>query len=386
MAKYTAGLVGCGAVSQGHVDGYNLTDDTDLIAIADPVPVARLRYAGDDGRIQEYDTLEALLEGASPDIVSICTRHAMHADHVVTAAQAGVKGIICEKPMAIGCGDATRMIDACEESGTRLAVGHQRRFCPGWEKARELIAEGAIGKPVMVTNKIAQGLANIGTHSIDGSRFVLGDPEPVWVMGAVERLTDRHERNIPIEDRCLGLVHFAGDVQLLLQADLYTEGWTCRAFPVYGTEGTMEVDIAAVRLLNNSSGGWTDVDIGMPRDEVVEFGGVTNAAQVRELLDWIEGGPEHRGSGRRARATVDIMMALYESARRKQVIHLPMEEQGYPLEKMIAAGELPVTEPGGAYDIRRFNFWDGIDRDDYVKLQETGLNHNEIMRKLREQS
>ena len=77
------------------------------------------------------------------------------------------------------------------------------------------------------------------------------------------------------------------------------------------------------------------------------------------------------------------MMALYESARRRQVINLPMEEQGYPLEKMIAAGELPVTEPG-AYDIRGFLNWDGIDRDEYVKLKETGLNHGDIMRKLRE--
>ena len=383
MPKYRAGMVGCGAISQAHVDGYEFADDIELVAIADPVAAARVRYAGDDGSVQEFETLEAMLEGAAPDIVSVCTRHGLHAEHVVTAARAGVKGILCEKPMAIGSGDATRMVEACEESGTRLAIGHQRRFCQGWEKARQLIAEGAIGKPVMVTNKIAEGLANIGTHSIDGSRFVLGDPEPDWVMGAVERLTDRHERDVPIEDRCLGLVHFAGDVQLFLQADLYTEGWSCRTFPIYGSEGIMEVDIAGVRLLSSSSAGWTDVDIGIPRDEVVEIGGVTNAAQVRELLDWIEGGPEHRSSGRTARVTVDIMMALYESARQRQVINLPMEEQGYPLEKMIAAGELPVAEPG-AYDIRGFLNWDGIDRDEYVKLKETGLNHGDIMRKLRE--
>ncbi len=385
MPKYRAGMVGCGAISQAHVDGYELADDIELVAIADPVAAARVRYAGDDGSVQEFKTLEAMLEGVAPDIVSVCTRHGLHAEHVVTAARAGVKGIICEKPMAIGSGDATRMVEACEESGTKLAIGHQRRFCQGWEKARQLIAEGAIGKPVMVTNKIAEGLANIGTHSIDGSRFVLGDPEPTWVMGAVERLTDRHERDIPIEDRCLGLVHFASDVQLFLQADLYREGWTCRAFPIYGSEGIMEVDIAEVRLLSSSSAGWTDVDIGIPHDEVVEIGGVTNAAQVRELLDWIEGGSEHRSSGRTARVTVDIMMALYESARRRQVINLPMEEQGYPLEKMIAAGELPVAEPG-AYDIRGFLNWDGVDRDEHVHLKETGLNHGEIMRKLREQS
>ncbi len=380
-SQYTAAIVGCGSISQAHVDGYDLVEEVELVAVADPVATARSRYAGDG--VREYDTIEAMLEAAAPDLVSVCTWHGLHADLVVTAARAGVKGIICEKPMAIGSGDATRMIEACEASGTKLVVAHQRRFTAGWEKARQLMREGAIGKPVMATNTIFDGLANIGTHSIDGTRFVLGDPEPVWVMGAVERRSDRFERGTPIEDCCIGLVHFAGDAQLFIQSDLVREGASCSSFPVYGTDGTIQVDTAGVRLLNNASGGWTDIDIGVPPDEVRDIGGPTNAAQVREFLAWIEGGPEHRGAGRNARFTVDIMMALYESARRRQVVHLPLAEQGYPLEKMIASGELPVTEPG-TYDIRGFHSWEGVDDGEYEKLRQAGLSHGEIMRKLHE--
>ena len=81
------------------------------------------------------------------------------------------------------------------------------------------------------------------------------------------------------------------------------------------------------------------------------IGDRTHVAQVQELLTWIEGGPEHRGAGRRARATVEIMMALYQSAREHQVVRLPLAEPGNPLELMVAEGKLPVRVPG-RYDIR----------------------------------
>ena len=57
-------------------------------------------------------------------------------------------------------------------------------------------------------------------------------------------------------------------------------------------------------------------------------------------------GPEHRGAGRRARATVEIMMALYQSAREHQVVRLPLAEEGNPLELMVAEGEATRAGPG----------------------------------------
>ena len=107
-------------------------------------------------------------------------------------------------------------------------------------------------------------------------------------------------------------------------------------------------------------------------EEIRPIGGHTNAAQVRELIAWIEGGPEHRGSGRKARATVEIMMALYESARQHHVVHLPLQEEGYPLVLMVDEGRLPVEEPG-KYDIRGFLKRDAIDEKAYAELKSQGM-------------
>ncbi|MBT3341924.1 MAG: Gfo/Idh/MocA family oxidoreductase [Gemmatimonadetes bacterium] len=379
---YRAAIVGCGSIGHAHMEGYQLVDGVDVVAIVDPVPEARAHYLEQypDLSLQEYATVDQMLADAKPDIVSVCTWHLLHPAPTIAAAQAGVKAVICEKPMAIGMGAANSMVEACDVSGTKLVISHQRRFTPGWEKGRQLVADGVIGTPQFVTNKVREGLTNWGTHTIDGSRFVLGDPRAEWVMGAVERRTDRFERDTAIEDACMGLIHFEGGVQLFIQSDMMAEGATAGGFQIRGTEGFMEISETTIRLLNDD--GWQDVEIDLD-DNYKGIGGSTNAAQVQELLTWLDGGSGHRGDGHTARETVEVMMALYESARRNEVVRLPMEEKGYPLDLMIGEGNLPVREEG-RYDIRSFLSWEGVDQDAYRKLHDEGVGHHQAMRQLHE--
>ena len=381
--KYTAAIIGCGSIGNAHMDGYNLNDNVEVVAVADPLLVAREEYMEKYNIPQGYPTVEEMLEKAKPDIVSVCTWHPLHPAPTIAAAQAGVKAVICEKPMATSLGAANSMVDACEANGTKLIISHQRRFTPGWEKAHELIRQKAIGDPVLVNCKIVQGLLNCGTHAIDGSRFVLGDPQALWVMGAVERDTDRYERDTPIEDSCMALVQMEGGLQLFIQSDLCMEGAAAGGFHIRGTEGMLDVSEAGVKLFNADSDGWEQVPLRVEAEEIRPIGGQTNAAQVRELIAWIEGGPEHRGTGKKARATVEIMMGLYESARQHRVIQLPLQEEGHPLELMVDEGKLPVEKPG-RYDIRGFLKRDAIDEKAYAELKNQGMGHHQVMKILSE--
>ena len=383
MARYTAAIVGCGSIGNAHMEGYNLIDDIEVIAVCDPSLPARKTYMDEYGIEGEFESVAEMMAQAKPDIVSVCTWHLLHPAPTIAAAQGGAKAVICEKPMAIGMGAADSMVDGCTENGTKLVISHQRRFTPGWEKARALVEEGAIGEPLFVTNKVAEGLTNWGTHSIDGSRFVLGDPVAEWVMGAVERRTDRFERDTLVEDACMGLVHFAGGLQLFIQSDLMREGATAGSFDIRGSEGFLCVSETKVTLMNAATNGWQDIDLGLAEGDKA-IGGNTNAAQVKELIAWIEGDIEkHRNAGTTARETVEIMMALYESARQNHVIHMPLTEKGYPLELMVAEGRLPV-EVEGRYDIRGFLKRDSIDEQKYKELWDQGMGHHQIMRQLNE--
>ena len=383
MARYTAAIVGCGSIGNAHMEGYNLIDDIEVIAVCDPSLPARKTYMDEYGIEGEFESVAEMMAQAKPDIVSVCTWHLLHPAPTIAAAKGGAKAVICEKPMAIGMGAADSMVDGCTDNGTKLVISHQRRFTPGWEKARALVEEGAIGEPLFVTNKVAEGLTNWGTHSIDGSRFVLGDPVAEWVMGAVERRTDRFERDTLVEDACMGLVHFAGGLQLFIQSDLMREGATAGSFDIRGSEGFLCVSETKVTLMNAATNGWQDIDLGLAEGDKA-IGGNTNAAQVKELIAWIEGDVEkHRNAGTTARETVEIMMALYESARQNHVIHMPLTEKGYPLELMVAEGRLPV-EVEGRYDIRGFLKRDSIDEQKYKELWDQGMGHHQIMRQLNE--
>jgi len=113
---------------------------------------------------------------------------------------------------------------------------------------------------------------------------------------------------------------------------------------IHGSDGVMELDEQMVRLLNGKSGTW---------EERVMEGEDASVAQARELVAWIEGKVEHRGQAENGRAAIEIIMAIYESARRHEVVSLPLQTHANPLHEMIESNDLPVERPGH-YDIRAF--------------------------------
>ena len=377
--QYRAAIVGCGSIGQAHMQGYERLDNVDVVAVVDPLEPARKMYMDEYGIPNGYATIPEMLEKSEPDIVSVCVWHLLH-DAVTAEVAIGpsVKGIICEKPMAIGMGRADAMVDVCEANQVKLVISHQRRFTPGWEKARELVEDGAIGIPLRADLRVKEGLANWGTHSIDGARYILGDPVAEWVMGAVERRTNKYERNTAIEDACMGLIHFGGSLQFFIQSDLWDRNSDAGKFFIRGTEGMLHITETVLKMFNAETQGWKSIDLELKEGDQA-IGGNTNAAQTKELIEWIEGGPESRGSGRIARDTVEVMMAMYESARQNMVVTLPLQEKEYPLEFMINEGKLPL-EDKERYDIRGFLDRSQIDESRYQQLRDDGISHHQAMR------
>ncbi|MSR81405.1 MAG: Gfo/Idh/MocA family oxidoreductase [Candidatus Latescibacteria bacterium] len=340
--KYRAVIAGCGSMSHGHALGYQSMENVEVVAIADPVAEARANF-GERYRVKrQYEDFRQMLDEERPDIVSIVTWHRLHAPMTIAACARRPKAVLCEKPMSVSLGDCDEMIVAARRNEVKLAIAHQRRFNPAWNEARKLIKEGAIGRPRQVVARGGQGLLNDCSHLLDMMRYVQGDVEADWVMGNVERKTDRYERDIRIEDRSAGIIHFNnGALGLILQE---LDGPNYQGGIFYGSEGTLELDEQKVRLLNSTTGKW---------EERVVQGEDPSVAQARELVEWIEGKTEHRGRAENGRAAVEIIMAIYESARMHEVVSLPLKTRTSPIDLMVESGALPVERPG-RYDIRAF--------------------------------
>src|SRR5438552_2188722 len=127
---YRAGLVGCGGVSRSHSKGLQAARNVDLVALADVYEPNLQTASRAYGVDRLYTDFREMIERERLDIVDVCTQAPQHAPVVMAAAEMGVKGIICEKPIALTPEEADAMIATCRRTGARLAINHQTRMIP----------------------------------------------------------------------------------------------------------------------------------------------------------------------------------------------------------------------------------------------------------------
>ncbi len=371
---YRTAIIACGNIARVHARAWQNVPGrpVEIAAIADTNREA-LQEFGDFFGIPEnkrYTNYREMLDQERPDFVDVCSWHGLHAEMVIAAAARRPKAIICQKPMALSLGEAEQMMIACERNGVKLLVSYQRPHHATWLKARELIREGVIGQVIQIT--VSDGtLLNTNSHNIHLALFLTGNPRVEWVMGAVERTTEAMERGFPAEDRSLGLVGLEGGATILIQGGFPSPYRTGQGARVVGTDGIMELGTGRpadenlrsdgamwqpegssakyndewgwVRYLNATSGGWKNVEAPW-HDCWVH--------QCQEAIDWVEGRiSDPISSAAKAYVTQEVMMALYESARKRKRIDLPLKTRLNPLQLMVQNGDLPVEWPG-PYELR----------------------------------
>jgi len=333
---YRAAIIATGGIANTHAGYYEADQRTEIVAGADLNQEHLTQFCDKHGIAARYLDYQELLDEQQPDLVSVCTWNGTHPEITIAAAQAGAQAIISEKPMGEDLGGPMDAVAECERRGVKLVVHHQTRFRPGLWAVKELIAAGAIGTPVSMHYYTGGGLLNIGSHSIDNYRWVLGDPGWTSVVGWIQRQTHRFERGSYCEEKTHALVEFEGGHQFILSIDM-VDGQKATQFAIHGPEGLIKFDREWATLLNADG------------EQQIEM--QPQPTYLGELIDWIEGGPAHRNLGRGALVTQQIMMAIYQSAMIRARVEPPYDKRACPLEEMIRQGMLPWE--GEPYDSRK---------------------------------
>jgi UDP-N-acetyl-2-amino-2-deoxyglucuronate dehydrogenase len=324
MSTYRAALIGCGRISHRHAKAFLAQGNVEIVAGCD-INAENLQQVCDEygipGRYADYQ--EMLAQEPNLDLISVCTYPKFHAEHTIAAAQSGAKGVLCEKPMCLGVDEAQAMIDACQENDTKLAVAFRHRQNPNFTRGRELIADGAIGDPMLAWCFLGNPIIDNGSHIVDMIRYLLGEPPAEWVMGHTSRKADTMYQGSPVEEAGNGLIAFQGGTRGLIELGELVPANGFR-FRVWGSEGMLEASQRGVELFDRAG---RETLQSEPNDGFAE--------QTRELIGWIEGEPEHRSPGESGKACTEILMAIYESARIGQVVQLPLHVDGYPMLKMV---------------------------------------------------
>ncbi|MGL5909176.1 MAG: Gfo/Idh/MocA family protein, partial [Phycicoccus sp.] len=217
-------VIGCGRATGGkegfgigyaHADAWRASASTvELLA----VDIDRTNLAAFAGHYalppeQQYSTTEALYRDVPPDFVSVCVWPGLHARLVVQAAEAGVRGVVCEKPLALNATDIETMEAACREHGVALATAHQRRYNPYIEWTRSFLDDGELGAPYVLEARVGDGwdVLSWATHWFDLANFVF-DATPEWVLAGAE-VTGSHRYGHPVEDSSVAFAQYPGGHQ-----------------------------------------------------------------------------------------------------------------------------------------------------------------------------
>lgn len=254
MKKINLGVIGAGRIGRIHARNLKYQiPGARLLAVADIFAEAAQKLADElEVPICESD-YRRLLARDDIEAVIICSSTDTHARIIADAAATG-KHIFCEKPIALQMDSIDAALAAVEKAKVKLQVGFNRRFDPGFRKAKELIASGRIGVPHLLRIssrdpkpppldyiKVSGGLfVDMMIHDFDMARFLMGE-EIAGLMATGRCLIDRAIGACGDIDTAVVLLRFeSGALGTIDNSRQAVYGYDQR-IEVFGSEGSVVV-------------------------------------------------------------------------------------------------------------------------------------------------
>ena len=215
-------IVGTGSIAGHFIKSIQELDGCSIVALCSSSE-KRASEASEKFNIEAYHNFDALLGEENVDIVCICTASGFHLEPALKAAEAK-KHVLCEKPLEINVERVDLMIKACQEHNVKLGCIFQNRFSSDFQKAREAVSSGTLGKLVAINAMVpwyrdhdyyansnwrgtllgdgGGALINQGIHTVDLFQLMGGDIK--GVQGLVRTMT----HDIEGEDLAMAMVEF----------------------------------------------------------------------------------------------------------------------------------------------------------------------------------
>lgn len=273
-----------------------------------------------------YTNFEKFLADQEIQAVYVATPPSLHCQQTIRAAEQG-KHVFCEKPMAMTISECQKMIQTCQNNKVKLMIGFNLRFNSCFLKAKELIEEGKIGKIVLArvqgsfffppdlswrqNSSLAGGgpLMDMGIHSIDLLRFLLGETEEVAAF------IGNTVFDYDVEDTSVVALRFSSGAYAMMDS-CYSAYHTENVFEIYGSKGTIcraktDVQESTGKLKAYIEGKWQEYSPSMQN---------IYTAEVEHFTECIEQNRNPDADGKEGLRALQIALAAYESSLTKKII------------------------------------------------------------------
>lgn len=348
--QYGFGVIGTGMIGEYHAQAIEGLGNARLVAVCDQVAPKVKDFAAKH-KCEAFTDFNEMLKRDEIDIVTISTPSGAHMEPAIAAAQAG-KHALVEKPIEVTLERIDRILEAHDKAGTAVGGLFNGRFTEPASLLRRAVDQGRFGRMTFAmaygpwwrdqsyydeggwkgTQQFDGGgaLMNQGIHTIDLLQWLAGP------VAGVQAYTDTlaHD-NIEVEDTGAAVLRFANGA--LGTIACATSMWPghFRMVEIAGDKGT--VALADSKFLFWQFAEETPEDQKI-REEFVEFPSVSvgasspssgltpdgHRANIKEFIEALEAGREPLISGPEARKSVEIILAIYRSARQGQAVELPL--------------------------------------------------------------
>ena len=257
--------------------------------------------------VPTYASWQEMLEREQLDIVSVATYTPQHAEITAACAERGVRAIFCEKPIASTVADAARMLAACKQAGSLLAVNHNRRFDLNFRRLRDLVAAGGLGDLTSASVQWGSGrLGNVGTHMFNALCMLTG--RDVEAVSATLDLAGRADCRGPDfhDPGGWGVFRMAGGLMTVFDAADY--GVIPGAIALNGTKGRAITGAGDVSIEY-----WDGAKDYWPR---VSDEGSSMDRTVREMVAWLDGDNDFPDPPENSLHTLEVIAGCHASHRR----------------------------------------------------------------------
>jgi UDP-N-acetyl-2-amino-2-deoxyglucuronate dehydrogenase len=340
---YGFGVVGCGVISDTHIDAIEALPNGRLVAVCDKVEAAAKAKAEQHG-CDYYRDLADMLEDDRVEVCNIVVPSGLHAQLGIECAEAG-RHVICTKPIDVTLEKIDGLIDSCDANGVKLGATHQFRGYSVYKRIKEAAASGKLGK-LLYGNAVVPwyrsdeyyGDGWHGTRKLDGGGALMNQSIHyvdllVWIMGDVAKLAGfadalAHD-TIEVEDCATATLKFTSGAQGVIQGTTCTYQGQPTVFEIHGTRGNVVVvgddlklwevegDETELNVEAGQTGGAADPKLGMLGEAVQ-----AHTEQIGDLLAAIAEDREPVLSGREARRAVEVILSIYDSSASGRVIEL----------------------------------------------------------------
>lgn len=341
--KIRFAVVGCGRIAANHFEALKRhAESAELIAVCDSDPAALAKAVATTGAAG-FSDLGALLSGTKVDVVVLASPSGLHARQGIEVARTG-RHVISEKPMATRWADGKHLVEACDEAGVRLFVVKQNRRNPTIRLVKRAIEKGRFGRIYMVNVNVFWNRPQAyydsakwrGTWEFDGGAFMNQASHYVdlldWLVGPVESVhayTATLARNIEVEDTGVANVKWRSGALGSVNVTMLTyprnlEG----SLTVIGERGTIRLGGVAVNEIQHWEFADPDPDDTAVKDasyQTTSVYGHGHPLYYENVIQTLRGETEAETDGREGLRSLELLVAIYSSARDGRRVSLPLE-------------------------------------------------------------